>query len=99
MKAFQDHKLTLADRHLKNKINREIHILLGVNGAHILPLISCSFGMTDNNSLVYNTSIGILLAGDLNKLIKNLPYLHGVKYFSEQVALLQKKVKSNSKME
>jgi hypothetical protein len=92
LKAFHNHKIPLADRHLKNKNSREIHILLGVNGAHILPVIACSFGIKDNESLIYDSSIGMLLAGDLNKLMSNLPYLSGVKIFTEQVLLLQPKL-------
>ena len=68
--AFQQNKLPLADKHLGNKNNREINIILGVQGAHVLPLDTCAFGINDNISLLYYTSCGILLADDLNKLSK-----------------------------
>ena len=97
LKTFKERKISLADKHLGNKSNREIHILLGVNGAHILPVNACSFGLTTNPSLLYYTSLGMLLAGDLNNLIKNLPYLHILKNFMEQVDLLHEKIKITNK--
>src|ERR1700755_2924768 len=95
--AFQQNKLPLADKHLGNKNNREISIKLGVQGAHVLPLNSCAFGLNDNISLLYYTSCGIVLAGDLNKLGKNLPYLKYVKNFTIQADLLSKNVKIENK--
>ncbi|KAL7632972.1 UNVERIFIED_CONTAM: hypothetical protein RMT77_016682 [Armadillidium vulgare] len=97
LNAFQQNKLPLADKHLGNKNNREINIILGVQGAHVLPLNSCAFGLNDNISLLYYTSCGIVLAGDLNKLGKNLPYLKYVKNFTIQADLLSKNVKIENK--
>lgn len=99
LEAFHKNKIPLADRHLKNKNNREIHLLLGVNGAHILPINACSFGMNNDISLLYYTSVGMLLAGDLNTLIKNVPHLHCVKIFMEQANLLHENTKINNKRE
>lgn len=99
LKAFHENKISLADKHLGNIKNREIHILLGVSGAHILPVHACSFGTKNNMSLLYYTSLGIMLAGDINTLIKNIPHLNMVNVFIEHVNLLHETVKVKNKKE
>src|SRR5215469_6459230 len=83
VKAFHDAKLSLADKHLSNKMCKDIHMILGVNNAHIIPVHVCTVGSDDNISFIYYTCIGILLAGNLNTLNKNIPYIKHLKRFTD----------------
>ena len=83
VKAFHDAKLSLADKHLSNKMCRDIHMILGVNSAHIIPVHVCTVGSDDNISFIYYTCIGILLAGNLNTLNKNIPHIKHLKRFTD----------------
>lgn len=81
---FVSEAIPLADKQLNKYNEGYIGILLGVDFAHILPVQSCSFG-GKIKSLVYHTGLGIMLAGNINVLRQNLPYLGSVREFVQQI--------------
>lgn len=78
-------KIPLADRMMRPDDPGIVDILLGVDFAQILPVHSCSFGNSSHLSLVYYCSQGIMLAGDVTVLRRNLPHLHLVKTFMRKI--------------
>ena len=84
-REFVNESIPLADCHLTREGDAGIvSLLLGVDFAHILPVQSCTFG-NDRKSLVYHTSLGIMLCGNLNVLNCNLSCLEAVKGFIKLV--------------
>ena len=77
--AFAKENIPLADKYLGD--NGPVDILLGVDFAHILPIQSCVFGIGNCRSIVYFSTLGIMLAGNLSRLEDNLIYLNKVKDF------------------
>ena len=77
--AFKTNNLVLADRCLGDA--GFVGILLGVENAHVLPIVSCVLG---DNSMVYYSKIGFLLAGDISVLGKNLASISSLKTTSEK---------------
>lgn len=75
--AFKEAEIPLADKYLSSD-NGAIGILLGIDFAHILPIQSCSFG-SEVKSLVYHTCTGIMISGNIESLVHNIPYLEVVK--------------------
>ena len=78
--SFTAKSIPLADKQLTKENDGRVGILLGVDYAHVLPVQSCTFG-GDQKSLIYHTGLGVMLAGDSDRLEKNLPYLDAVKSF------------------
>ena len=83
---FKNQKIPLADKYLAD-INDDgrIDILLGVDYAHILPVYSYSFGSGDKISLLYYTSKGIMLAGDMSNMADSIMHLDKVKGYISQI--------------
>ena len=79
-KAFAEHELPLADKHLGD--SGLMDILLGVHDARVLPVQSCSFGDMTDPSILFFCSAGVMLCGDISVLHRNLPHL---KLFSDFV--------------
>lgn len=78
---FSECNIELADKHLGD--DGTVDVLLGVNYAHILPIQSCSFGI-DESSLFYHTCTGIMLAGRISVILRNLEHLSLLKNFIEK---------------
>lgn len=84
VKSFKSGGVDLADRYL-NLDDGTVHILLGVDNAHFLPIHSCSFGAEENMSTLYYCAAGTMLAGDMDILISNLSSLDVYKQFTRQM--------------
>ena len=80
VEGFKDAGVSLADRSLGTDGDERVDILFGVDYVHLLPVHCCSFGR-GNLSAVYYTCQGVMLAGDVNNLRANLPYLGAVSKF------------------
>ena len=74
-KAFSSKGYDLADKDLlsSDKINN-IDFILGAKSAHCLKSNEISFGENDD-SIYIKSDLGILLIGEINDLITNLPFL------------------------
>lgn len=71
---FKDHNFALADKLLGER--EDVDILLGINELYVLPVHSCSFGRKNYLSLLYYTSLGFMLGGDMTVLQSNIKYLN-----------------------
>lgn len=79
---FKKQKIVLADKYLNDSVlGGRVDMLLGVDSAHVLPVQSCSFGPSHKLSLLYFTSCGVMLAGNMSHLVDNFNQLHLVKDF------------------
>jgi hypothetical protein len=77
--SFRDKGLMLADSYLtgdSDEIN-DIEIIMGSNYSHLLPENQTTFGKF-NDSVYSNTSVGVLLMGDIDNMKRNLDYLPSV---------------------
>ena len=80
VEGFKDAGVSLANRSLGTGGDERVDILFGVDYVHLLPVHCFSFGR-GNLSAVYYTCQGVMLAGDVNNLRANLPYLGAVSKF------------------
>ena len=75
---FQSKGYTLADDWLINDysgIVSNMGIILGTNDDALIPMTTKVFGDISNQSSYLETKIGVVLSGDIPRIIKNLPYL------------------------
>ena len=86
--AFKKADIPLADKFLNGDYSGAVDVLLGVDSAHVLPVHSCSFGMSDLPSCSYHTCLGVMLAGRVDALRGNLEHLHLLKTYNEKLKLL-----------
>lgn len=78
VKNFVSKGYKLADEWLQNSsVNTltNIDIMLGTNDEYILPFVYELFGNTSQKSNYISTSIGVVLSGNLEQMIKNIEYL------------------------
>lgn len=87
VKAFKNSNIPLADKHLVDS-DGSIDLLLGIDGAHILPVHSCGFGNSGNLSLLYYCCGGVMLAGDMTNSRANLLHFNHFKKFIKKVNAL-----------
>lgn len=80
--AFSDAGIALADRLLGK--TSDVDVLLGVDGAHVLPVHSCAFGKSRKRSAAYHTCLGVMIAGNLDNLQNNLSCLPNLKSFIDK---------------
>jgi hypothetical protein len=86
VKEFKRQNIPLADKHLTSENDDGgVDILLGVDFAHILPVHACGFGSEDKMSLMYYTSKGIMLAGDMAILKDSLVRLERIKDYISKI--------------
>ena len=78
--AFNTHNLKLADEfiHSKSSVISDIDSILGIDYAYMIPEKIHMFGEPSSPSSYLETPIGNMLCGNINTLITNLKYLHGV---------------------
>lgn len=88
VRKFSEAKVELADKFLGGGDDGTIDILLGVDGAHVIPVHSCSFGSPDSLSSSYHTCLGVMLAGSVENLKSNLDYLHLLKTYNDKIKKL-----------
>jgi hypothetical protein len=74
--------IPLADENLLQQPT--VDVLLGVDYAHILPVHSCTFGLSDKPSMIYYCAAGVMLTGSVTSLVGNIPHLHLVKKFIDK---------------
>jgi hypothetical protein len=82
-RQFRKELICLVDKNLDTD-DGTVDILLGdyiLDQIHILPVQSCSFGVSNKLSLLYYTCTGIMLAGDVGTLLNNINNLHLLKSF------------------
>jgi hypothetical protein len=86
IKKFKEQNIPLADTHLIDKNDDgKIDMLLGVDYAHILPVHACYFGGENRLSLLYYTSKGIMLAGNMSNLLDACIRLEIIKEYIEKI--------------
>ena len=75
VKAFIDKGYIMADSNLLNSsILSDIDLLIGTRSAHCIKHSEISFG-PDTNSIYAETEIGVMLLGDIDLMIEELPKL------------------------
>ncbi len=72
---FERKSYTLADSNLKNEHCKNVQILLGMDNSSILWYKSVEYGIDQNKSTYLDTSLGIMLMGNVIKMINNIRYL------------------------
>ena len=74
--AFVDKGFKLADEYLFDKLDyiSNIEFILGTTSGYCIPETEILFGK-DNCSLFSNTPVGVLLKGDITRLLQDLPFL------------------------
>jgi hypothetical protein len=89
VREFKRQNIPLADKHLTSQNDEGgVDILLGVDYAHVLPVHACGFGSKDKMSLMYYTSKGIMLAGDMSNLADSLVGLDRIKDYISKIESL-----------
>ena len=81
VKAFKDKGYTLADKYLRETDNeiKGIDFILGTTNGYCLPQREVAFGR-DNMSVLSHSSIGIMLTGDVDQYLRDLPWLPAETY-------------------
>lgn len=80
VKRFTDLGFEMADKSFYNdKLlnNCDVELILGTDSLHVLGEETVSFG-NPVPSLYYNTSFGIMLVGNIDRIFSNLKFLHEV---------------------
>ena len=74
--SFESKGYHLADTFLNNDSDaiRNLDLLLGADALHVFPCREVCFGK-DNSSVYGDTPIGIMLMGNIDSLVNDLPYL------------------------
>ena len=89
VREFKRQNIPLADKHLTSQNDEGgVDILLGVDFAHILPVHACGFGSKDKMSLLYYTSKGVMLAGDMSNLADSLIGLDRIRDYISKIESL-----------
>lgn len=76
IRGFSDKGYTLADKHLNDKDGKidDIKLILGANSAHCFSDMNVFFG-PNNMSVYQSTPFGIILIGDVGRMIENVSLL------------------------
>ena len=74
--SFESKGYDLADTFLNNDSDaiRNLDVLLGADALHVFPCREVCFGK-DNSSFYGDTPIGVMLMGNIDSLVNDLPYL------------------------
>jgi hypothetical protein len=72
---FERKGYPLADSTLNDKSCSEVELLLGMDNSSILPFKSISFGNGNLHSIFLESPLGVMLVGDVKKMLPNLEFL------------------------
>ena len=84
LNAFGNENIMVADKFLGDK-GGIVDILLGADNLHVIPVQSCFLGNSGEESLYYYCSQGVMLVGNISKLVTNIPRLPSVKDFISKI--------------
>ncbi|XP_068247877.1 uncharacterized protein [Palaemon carinicauda] len=79
VKEFQDRHYILADKFLSGSVDTigNIGLILGNDADFLLSLTTHKFGLS-NPSVYLDTPVGVMLTGNINRMMKNLDYLPNI---------------------
>ncbi|XP_068203563.1 uncharacterized protein [Palaemon carinicauda] len=79
VKEFQDRHYILADKFLSGSVDTigNIGLILGNDADFLLSLTTHKFGLS-NPSVYLDTPVGVMLTGNINRMMKNLVYLPNI---------------------
>ncbi|XP_068215919.1 uncharacterized protein [Palaemon carinicauda] len=79
VKEFQDRHYILADKFLSDSVDTigNIGLILGNDADFLLSLTTHKFGLS-NPSVYLDTPVGVMLTGNINRMMKNLDYLPNI---------------------